>query len=248
MAFDGQLLAGPPSDGREIAVSDALIVGYTGVYVPPPAEPVLSPNGDGVDETQVLSYQDRRARRRCRRSLVGPDGTTIPLDSGARTPGTYRFTLDRHDGDLDARARRAVALRGDGDRRPGRRSSQADRTFALNNTLALAARAAGGGQGAQEGHARGRVVHARARCEGHRDGRDAAGRRRPRPRAQALGAGRRAVDVERPHRPPARSRTRARTGCTSPRRTRSARPTSTRPSPRAGRLAAACCSRASRAR
>jgi hypothetical protein len=134
MAFDGQLLSRPATDGREIAVSDALMLGYTGVYVPPPAEPVLSPNRDGVDETQVLSYRIPRPAT-VQASLVGPDGTTIPLDSGARTPGTYRFTWTGTTS-TSTPAREGlwrVAVTAIDDQG---RVSQADRTFALNNTLA----------------------------------------------------------------------------------------------------------------
>ncbi len=134
MAFDGQLLSRPASDGREIAVSDALMLGYTGVYVPPPAEPVLSPNGDGVDETQALAYRIVRPAT-VQASLVGPDGTTIPLDSGARTPGTYRFTWTGTTATSTPAAegpwRFAVTATDDKGQ-----VSQADRTFALNNTLA----------------------------------------------------------------------------------------------------------------
>jgi flagellar hook assembly protein FlgD len=134
MAFDGQLLSRPASDGREIAVSDALMLAYTGVYVPPPAEPVLSPNGDGVDETQALSFRLVRPAT-VQASLVGPDGTTIPLDSGARTPGTYRFTWTGTTAASTPAAeglwRFAVTATDDKGQ-----VSQADRTFALNNTLA----------------------------------------------------------------------------------------------------------------
>jgi flagellar hook assembly protein FlgD len=134
MAFDGQLLSRPATDGREIAVSDALMLGYTGVYVPPPAEPVLSPNGDGVDETQILSYRIVRPAT-VHASLVGPDGTTITFDSGARTPGTYRFpwtgTTAPATPASEGLWRFAVTATDDKSQ-----VSQADRTFALNNTLA----------------------------------------------------------------------------------------------------------------
>ena len=134
MAFDGQLLSRPAGNGREIAVSDGLVVSYTGVYVPPPAEPVLSPNGDGVAEAQGLSYRLVRPAT-VQASLVGPDGTTIPFDSGARTPGTYRFSWS---GATPAATpapeglwRFAVTATDDQGQ-----VSQADRTFALNETLA----------------------------------------------------------------------------------------------------------------
>jgi hypothetical protein len=134
LAFDGQLLSRPASDGREIAVSDALMIGYSGVYVPPPAEPVLSPNRDAVDETQVLSYRIPRPAT-VQASLTGPDGTTIPLDSAVRTAGTYHFTWAGTTA-TSTPAREGLwrfsvtATDNQG------QVSQADRTFAVNNTLA----------------------------------------------------------------------------------------------------------------
>ena len=57
MAFDGRLLNRPSDRGGERSVAEALLVSYTGVYVPPAPEPVLSPNGDGVAEAESLSYK-----------------------------------------------------------------------------------------------------------------------------------------------------------------------------------------------
>ena len=143
MAFDGQLLS-RPATGREIAVSDALVVGYAGVYVPPPAQPVLSPNRDGVAEAQSLSYRLVRPAT-VQATLVGPDGTTIPIDSGARTPGTYRFSWSgattTSTPAVEGLWRFAVTATDDQGR-----VSQAERTFALNNTLAALESAAGGGE------------------------------------------------------------------------------------------------------
>ncbi|HET9438293.1 MAG TPA: phosphodiester glycosidase family protein, partial [Gaiellaceae bacterium] len=51
IAFEGTVL-NSPSDGRERAVSTALMLQYYGVYASPPLEPVVSPNGDGVAEEQ----------------------------------------------------------------------------------------------------------------------------------------------------------------------------------------------------
>ena len=59
MAFDGTLL-NRPSDGRERAVSTALMLLYRGVFAPePPAR--VSPNGDGVADTPDLRYRLPRA-------------------------------------------------------------------------------------------------------------------------------------------------------------------------------------------
>jgi flagellar hook assembly protein FlgD len=102
--------------------------------VPPPAQPVLSPNRDGIAEAQSLSYRLVRPAT-VQASLVGPDGTTIQIDSGARTPGTYRFSWS---GGTSAATpareglwRFAVTATDD-----QKQVSQAERTFALNNTLA----------------------------------------------------------------------------------------------------------------
>ena len=65
MAFDGKLL-NRPSDRRRRALgrgerSRSL---YTGVYAPPPALPVVSPNGDGHRRAAAARLQARRAPRR----------------------------------------------------------------------------------------------------------------------------------------------------------------------------------------
>jgi hypothetical protein len=87
MAFDGALL-NRPSDGAERRISTALAFAYTGVFVPaPPA--VVSPNGDGVDDTAALSYK-----------LVNPSSVTVALQApdgsaafnqtlDAQPPGSY---------------------------------------------------------------------------------------------------------------------------------------------------------------
>jgi hypothetical protein len=88
MAFDGKLL-NRPSDRSERAVAETLAVMYTGVYAPPPALPVISPNGDGIDERQALSYKVVRPST-VTASIIEPDGTTAYTESGARLPGVYK--------------------------------------------------------------------------------------------------------------------------------------------------------------
>ena len=56
MAFDGHLLS-TPAGGREQPVADALLVEYAGVYASPPSAPAVSPNGDGVAETETFTYK-----------------------------------------------------------------------------------------------------------------------------------------------------------------------------------------------
>ena len=87
LAFDGTVL-NSPSDGRERAVSTALMLQYYGVYAPPPLEAVVSPNGDGVAETQQLSYKIVRPST-VSVTLTAPDGAVAFQESGAREPGTY---------------------------------------------------------------------------------------------------------------------------------------------------------------
>ncbi len=87
MAFEGTVL-NSPSDGRERAVSTALMLQYYGVYAPPPLEAVVSPNGDGVAETQKLTFKVVRPST-VTAALAAPDGSTAWQESGQREPGTY---------------------------------------------------------------------------------------------------------------------------------------------------------------
>ena len=87
LAFEGTVL-NSPSDGKERAVSTALMLQYYGVYAPPPLETVVSPNGDGVAETQKLSYKIVR-RSTLTATLTAPDGTIAWQESGGREPGIY---------------------------------------------------------------------------------------------------------------------------------------------------------------
>src|SRR4029078_10582917 len=58
--FDGELFP-RPANGLTPKVSDALVLSYNGVYAAPPSADVLSPNGDGVGDTEALSYRVHRA-------------------------------------------------------------------------------------------------------------------------------------------------------------------------------------------
>ena len=87
LAFEGTVL-NSPSDGRERAVSTALMLQYFGVYAPPPLEPVVSPNGDGVAEQQRLSYKVVRTST-VTASLTAPDGSIVWQEVVPREPGTY---------------------------------------------------------------------------------------------------------------------------------------------------------------
>jgi hypothetical protein len=128
MAFDGKLLNRPSDPGGERPVAEALTLFYYGVYAPALPARVLSPNADGVDDTQTFSYKLVRPST-VTATLTGPGGIVIPLDSGSRAPGTYKFDwtgVGQPEGNWTFRA---VADDDLG------RHSVADRQFALNNTL-----------------------------------------------------------------------------------------------------------------
>ncbi len=133
MAFDGQLLNRPSDPGGERAVAEALVVAYTGVYAPPPSEVALSPNGDAVAETQTLSYKVVRPST-VTATLIAPDKTVRAIDSGARTPGTYKFAWSGKtaDGVVEAEGSWRFNVTAVDDQGV---SSAADRIFELNNTL-----------------------------------------------------------------------------------------------------------------
>ena len=137
MAFDGKLLNSPSDRGGERAVAEALTLFYYGVYAPVLPSRVLSPNADGVDDTQTLAYKLVR-QSTISATLAGPGGAAIPLDSGSRAPGVYRFNWNGAGQSEGAWAFKVVA-----DDDLGRHST-ADRQFSLNNTLGfLSARASG---------------------------------------------------------------------------------------------------------
>ena len=73
ISFDGNVL-NTPSDGRPRPVANGLFLFYYGIYAPAPERSILSPNGDGVGESKVLSAKVvRRAALRLR--LLRPDGS-----------------------------------------------------------------------------------------------------------------------------------------------------------------------------
>jgi exopolysaccharide biosynthesis protein len=133
MAFDGALLNRPSDPGGERDVSEGLFLFYLGVHAPPPSEPVLSPNGDSVAETQSLAYKLVRPAN-VTVNLVGPDRVARPLESGAKAPGVYPLTWNglRTDGtpEVEGGWRFSVTAVDDTGQ-----SSSADRLFALNRTL-----------------------------------------------------------------------------------------------------------------
>jgi hypothetical protein len=133
MAFDGELLNKPSAPGGEVKIADALMVGYTGVYAPPPLEDVLSPDGDGVGERQRLAYKVVRPST-VNVSLLGPDGAARFAFAGQVAPGTYPLDFSglRSDGspEVEGRWRWVVSATDDQGQ-----SSSIERTFLLDRTI-----------------------------------------------------------------------------------------------------------------
>ena len=133
MAFDGTLLNRPSDPDGERPVSEGLFVLYGGVYVAPPTEEVLSPNGDGVAESQTLGYKLPRPAT-VTVTLIGPDNVSRTLELGPKVAGSYRlpWTGLRDDGspELEGAWRFGVSAVDDAGK-----SSTANRTFSLNQTL-----------------------------------------------------------------------------------------------------------------
>ncbi len=128
MAFDGKLLNRPSDSGGERAVAEALTLFYYGVYAPALPARVLSPNADGVDDAQTFAYKLVRPST-VTATLTGPGGIIVPLDSGSRAVGSYKFDWTGAGQPEGAWTFRAVA-----DDDLGRHSI-AERQFGLNNTL-----------------------------------------------------------------------------------------------------------------
>ncbi len=131
IAFDGRVL-NQPSDGAERPVGNALMMAYYGVYVQPPQNPVVSPNGDGFREFQRLRYRIPRPSAVTAR-LIAPDGSVAWREEGERTPGSYELLLDGREGVpalTEGRWRFTVAAVGaDG------ATSAMERRFFVDNTL-----------------------------------------------------------------------------------------------------------------
>ena len=87
MAAHGVLL-NRPSGGVERPISTALVFAYAGVYVRE-ALSAVSPNGDGSDDAQSLSYKLVRPST-VTGTLASPGGTTTQVgEAAAEQPGTY---------------------------------------------------------------------------------------------------------------------------------------------------------------
>jgi hypothetical protein len=92
MAFDGSLLT-RPSSGSEQPISDALVLAYTGIYAAAPSAGVVSPNGDGVDDTETFSVKVTKSST-VTATVTGPDKQPIVIAQQVEQPGTYAFPWD----------------------------------------------------------------------------------------------------------------------------------------------------------
>jgi hypothetical protein len=132
MAFDGRLLsAAPPGGAPQIA--DALLVEYAGVVASLPSAPVVSPNGDGVNETQAFTFKVVRPSN-VTVQLRGPDGVLRVNTASQLGPGTYPFTWNarRADGTPEQEGRWAFTVGATDDLG---RTSSVERDFSLDLTL-----------------------------------------------------------------------------------------------------------------
>lgn len=133
MAFDGRLLNRPSDPGGERAVAETLAVLYTGVYAPPPPLAVVSPNGDGIAEQQLLSFKLVRPST-VTASLVGPGGAIGLTQTDEREPGIYKLSWPsptaRRQGQPLGRWRWVVSATDD-----LAQKSSVERAFWLNDTL-----------------------------------------------------------------------------------------------------------------
>jgi flagellar hook assembly protein FlgD len=137
LAFDGTLLT-RPWKGRMPKVSDALVLSYSGVYAAPPSVPVLSPNGDGVGDTEKFSYRLARPST-VDATLAGPGGAKITLATGSQTAGLHTIPWDgagAPEGDW------TFAVTASDDRNI---ATSASRPFSLDDTLSSLAVAVGRG-------------------------------------------------------------------------------------------------------
>jgi hypothetical protein len=137
LAFDGTLLTHPSKGGRP-KVSDALVLSYSGVYAAPPSTPVLSPNGDGVGDTETFSYRLARPST-VSATVAGPGGTKITLASGAQTAGLYTLPWA---GTNAPEGAWTFAVAATDDRNV---TTSASRAFSLDDTLSSLALAVGSG-------------------------------------------------------------------------------------------------------
>jgi hypothetical protein len=136
VALEGHVLNHPSDPTGERPVGEALLLTYTGVYVPAPSAPVLSPNGDGVGDRERLAYKLVRPST-VTASLVAPDGAERQVFAGARAAGRYSFSWDGSGAAEGDWRWRVTAVDDVG------QTTKAERPFRLDRTLGFVAAAAG---------------------------------------------------------------------------------------------------------
>jgi Phosphodiester glycosidase len=127
MAFDGTLLT-RPSAAAEPVVSNGLVVSYNGVYAAPPSVDVVSPNGDGLDDTETFTYKLVQPAQ-VTAVLAGPGGAQVTLAQDAEQPGLHTLPWNGQPV-VEGKWKLVVsAAEAQG------RTTTAERPFLLDNTL-----------------------------------------------------------------------------------------------------------------
>lgn len=129
MAFDGTLL-NRPAAGAERPISTALAFAYTGVFALPPLRAV-SPNGDGVDDTQTLAYKLVRPAT-VTVTLTAPDGSAPTTQTLDQVAGTYPVPFPPSAGATPAEGLWKFGVAGTDDL--GQQTSMSQ-SFTVDNTL-----------------------------------------------------------------------------------------------------------------
>lgn len=128
MAFDGVAL-NTPSDGGVRRVANGLLFYYYGVFAPRPSRSVVSPNGDGVGDSQQVAAKLVRASSVHVR-LIRPDGMVRWRFRGPATAGWIRHNAAMR-GMREGRWRWVA----DAVENATGRRSRMERSFVVNRTL-----------------------------------------------------------------------------------------------------------------
>ncbi|HEY2073582.1 MAG TPA: phosphodiester glycosidase family protein [Gaiellaceae bacterium] len=128
MAFDGTLLT-RPSTKVEQPIADALLYSYTGVYAAPPSADVVSPNGDGVDDTETFTYK-LVSPSQVTATLTGPGGAPQTLAQDAEQPGLHTLAWNGQP-NTEGKWKFVVSATD-----ASNRTTTAERDVLLDNTLA----------------------------------------------------------------------------------------------------------------
>jgi len=127
MAFDGTLLTRPAAK-TEQPIGDALIVSYTGIYAAPPSSDVVSPNGDGVDDSETFTYK-LVSPSQVTATLTGPSGAPLILAQDSEQPGLHTLAWS---GTPSTEGQWKFIVTGTD---AGGRTTTAERDVLLDNTL-----------------------------------------------------------------------------------------------------------------